>query len=341
MASLTPSSLSPIVKRAAVTYGRRKDVLPDTDSEVTLISSSSVTRDMSLGKDKIDFEEEILHNSYAFQSTESSSVTRIGDDDEDAENSFTSAAMKVKVMTVEEVESDSGVSPVSSPRSAEGMKSIVPSSRTKRMAEMNSPRSPTPSEDGDAPKHRWSWLDKLDEIDQKADDDAPIVSTIASSSKTPGFKADSAASISPKADVFGRSLSTSAGSSQPAIASPPFSPVVCGVKPEKCSSVVDSDDDNALEQSSSQSPTKLLFPITTPGSRSPLSPTPPTSDFDASGTKISQTKGKGKAKDVPPLRFDEDSELSHAKKSSSKRKDKDSRSKVRVRDHLFVSLLHD
>ena len=340
MVSPPPSPSPSIVKRVAVTYGRRtKDVLPETDSEATLIPPSSVTRDMSLGKDESDFEGDISHNSDAFQSTESPSTTRLGDDVEDVDNSFTSAAMRVKVMSVE---SDSGINSVSSPRNVEGMKAIALSSKKKRVAEMKSPRSPTPSEDGDVPKHRWDWLDKLKEIDQESDDGAPMVST-ASSSKTPGVNADSAMSVSPEADVFGGTLPALTGSSQPAIASPSLPPVVCGVKREKRKRrplIIDSDDDDALEQSSSQSPPKTLFPITTPGSRSSLTPTPPTSDLDASGTKASQIEGKGKARDVLPLRFNRDPELSHTK-SSSKRKDKGSRSKVKVRCHLFVPLLHD
>lgn len=346
MASSTPPPSSPvIVKRAAVTYGRRKDVLPETDSEATLVSSSSVTRDVSLGNNETSIGEEVSYSSDAFQPPESSSVTRIRDDDEDAENSFTSAAMRDKIVYVDEADSDSGDIVVSSTRSIEGTKAASPPPRKKRTAGMKSPRSPTPSEDGDAPKHRWSWKDKLKEIDQESDDDVPMGSTAGpSSSKAPGLNADPPMSVSPKitqpteADGFGGSLSTLTGSSQPAIVSPSPSPVVGGAKRKKRPLIVDSDDDDALEQSSSQSPAKILFPITTPGSRSPFSPTPPTSDLDASGAKISQLKGKGKAGDVPPLRFNQDPELSHEKKSSSKRKDKDSRSKVKVRDHLFVPL---
>jgi mediator of replication checkpoint protein 1 len=325
--SSSPSpSTSPIVKRAAFTYGRRKDVqtAPDPDSSATLAESSSSSRPRLYSTGQSELEEEVPPSSYTSEILESSSVT-LTTADVETSTPFTRKKDENKEMDVD----------------SSGRKSLD---------------SPTRSDDAGPSSFEFSWKAQLKLIDEdfEASDERTVSSAVSGApnvlSASENGQADASMSLAtqpfssqpPKIDdVFG---SLTPNPMEPSSPPPPVaafgmsystSPEPGIVKrPKRRAVVVDSDDD--LGDSSINSSTKIPHPINTPKSRS--SPTPPTSDLDLSIVKP-RSKGKeGKASvtNVPRLLFDKGSEQSleapRVKKvlAAGNRKDKESRPKIKV-----------
>ena len=329
--SSSPSpSTSPIVKRAAFTYGRRKDsaqAAPDPDSSATLAESSSSLRPRLYSTVQSELEEEVPPSSYASEIPESSGVTLTTADVE----TFTTPCTRKKDEN-KEMDVDSG-----------GCKSLD---------------SPTRSDDAGPSSFEFSWKTQLKLIDEDFEAaDEPTVSSAVSGapnvlSASGNGEVDasmllatqpfSSKGIQPPTidDVFGGSAPNPMGPSSPPPSVVPFdvsrstSPELGIVKRAKRRVVVvDSDDD--MGDSSINSSMKIPHPINTPKSRS--SPTPPTSDLDLSTVKPrSKEKGKASVTNVPWLLFDKGSDQSleapQVKKmlATSKRKDKGSRPKIKV-----------
>jgi mediator of replication checkpoint protein 1 len=325
ISSSPPPSISPVVKRATFTYGRRKDpqFTPDLDSSATLAESSSSSRPIVYSTGHSDFDEEVPPSSDPPGAPESSGMTRV---EGDIETPFSFTRRK-DINKELNGEFDGNESPI----------------------------SPARSDDAGLSKFEFSWKAQLKLIDEDDSDDPdrPMVSpggrgssNALHFSEEQGIDAPMslASSLSSKDtqsltvdDVFGGSLPSQTGPSSPA-PSLFASGASCSATPDirvakrtqKRAVVIDSDDD--LGDSSFGS---VPHPINTPKLRS--SPTPPTSDTDLSAAKL-QSKGKGNApfNGVPPLMFEKNSEATskapHIKKSihKGKLKAKDSRPKIKV-----------
>jgi len=315
--SSSPSTpVSPVVKRATFTYGRRKDLqsVLDPDSSATIADSSSSSRPSLYSAGHSDVEEEIPSSSHASGIPELSGVT-LAEVDAGTFLSFTRKKDEDKEI---------------------GNNSIGG----------ESPISPARNDDAGSSSFQFAWKAKLKLIDEDFDDldqstvppghpnglhilgskDTDVPVSLASQPSSP-----KGTQLPTTDDVFGGSLSTltdsqlqSASTFDASRSATPDLGVV------KKLAVVYSDDD--LADSSFDSPANMPHPINTPKSWS--TPTPPTSEPAAKP----QSKGKGKApaRSVPPLVFDDDPErsleTSHVKKSIQKgrRTDRESRSTIKV-----------
>lgn len=203
------------------------------------------------------------------------------------------------------------------------------------------------------PKQRYhDWRNKLSHIDQRLDDDDDDDATKASASKEPPAGTDTSDVPNRKdpgmsllherpretATTSGRGVELPVNDSLSGFTLSPTSPE-CQFKgspairrrsTRRPAVVPDSDlEENAIPSS----PTSPLYPnpITTPNLH-PAS-TPPTS--------VEMPKGKGKARDVPPLRFEETQVIpapakTKNKSAKNKRKPSEQKTKIKVRSYFVT-----
>jgi len=325
LSSSPPPSISPIVKRATFTYGRRKDpqFAPDLDSSATLAEYSSPLHPIVHSTWHSDVDKQVPPSSDAPGVPESSGATRV---ERDSETPF---SFTRKEYINKELDDD-----------FDGGKSLI---------------SPARSDDAGSSSFEFSWKAKLKLIDEESDDpDQPMEppgprgsSNALRILEEEGVDAPMSFATPPSSskdvqppimdNVFAGSPASPTSRFSQAVSASPFgasrsaTPDIRIVKrPKKRAVVTDSDDD--LGDSSFG---LVPHPINTPKLWS--SPTPPTSDTDLSAAKP-QTNGKGKApiRGVRPLVFDNNPETSleapNVKKSlhKGKLKDKDSRPKIKV-----------
>ncbi|KAG1792446.1 MRC1-like domain-containing protein [Suillus plorans] len=280
-----PSPVNPI-KRAPVTYGRRRDPQPEIrDSSVTLTDRSSPRVESEpLGGKEIESTHELALD--ALQGSQSSSTTCINDNDMVDASSKHHFGWRAQLKALDEA-FDNDQEPLAQPRVAE-----------------RSSLSP--------PFQPQSFADK-----QIIHADATPLSPVPQNSD--GF---SDGTLLPP---------TSDPSASPIDESLEDSPIISR-KVRRSRNCIDSDSERE-ESKNSSSVSPVHHPINTPLLRSP--PTPSTSELEMPLTRPKANKGKGKApaRDVPPLRFENESvstSTTSKKGSKSRRKDESARLKIKA-----------
>lgn len=266
---------SPVIKRARVTYGRRRDINTNASDPDIALPSHSLPQRRSIP----DHADEIVPDSDEFDIPETSLMGDTADDglaSDDSDNDDASKLAPVMFswkQRLKEIDQDSDDEALDGGGGSSGGANAGRAASLCAHTSLSSPRN---IQDND-----------------RSSRGSPAMRD---SSPLPQIEPD---------DLFGSSLPSLTGSSvAPETTSSPSPPPTARLNRRKRAVIDESDDDQASRDQSS--PTSPPFPhsIATPKLRS--SPTPPTSENDMSPAVLHKRKGKERARSVAPLQFDEE-----------------------------------